>query len=119
MATAAELRAEADALDAADKAKADKAAEKAEADRVAKLSPADRKAEAKQKADAEENKKIVEDPSDEHLLTTVGLQGPDGVVFAYRKVAANEVRERRLLLDGVNYEHVAEDRWGRWLYRSM
>lgn len=119
MATAAELRAKADELDAAEAAKVAQAAEKAEAERVAKLSPEEQAAIVKAKAEAEDAKRIAEDPNDEDLLTTVGLQGSDGSVFGYRKVHQLDARERRLLLDGVNFEHVSEDRWGRWIYRSM
>jgi hypothetical protein len=55
----------------------------------------------------------AEEPVDMEL---VGLF--DGV-SGYSYVHVGETRQRRISYGGANYEHVADDVHGRWLYRQM
>lgn len=56
-------------------------------------------------------------PTDEELATTIGIESGGDV--SYRTVPKEDVKERRLLLDGQNYEHVSDDAYGRWIFRTM
>lgn len=60
---------------------------------------------------------LAEDPDEDQIKTSVGLYSGDAV--SYHVVEEGGAKERRLLIHGKNYEHVGEDRWGRWLYRPM
>jgi hypothetical protein len=61
-------------------------------------------------------------PEPEHHdpLTTVGLDASGSGTYAYTEIGEEaEAKNRSLLIDGVNYEHVATDADKCWLYRAM
>lgn len=117
--TADELRAQADELDKQAAEEASAAAEEAAKEAFAALSPEEQAAVIKAKADAEELERIKLHPTEEDVLTTIGVDLMATDDYAYYKVPVEELRQARLRIRGKNVEHVGEDPWGRWLYRRM
>lgn len=119
---AAELLSQAEEVEASEKEAAKQEAldnETPEQTEARELSEAEA---VKQAADAEVARKLVEEPTDEQKATTIGIDTSGVGSYSYMVVpepVVDNTRARRLLISGKNYEHVAEDRFGRWLYRAM
>lgn len=73
-------------------------------------------------AAVEAQRKLVEDPTDEQKAGTIGVDHGGSGDYTYYPVpepVKDNYRAPRLLFNGANIEHVADDRFGRWLYRRM
>lgn len=112
--TAAELRAEADAAEALEQAEALRAARAAE-------TPEQKAARVQEEKAAQAAKDLVEDPTEEQKVNTIGVDfsGSGSYIYVPLVDPIHEFRQAKLTFRGSNIEHVAEDQFGRWLYRRM